>query len=162
MVIHAVSFVRRNYKEVTMSIDLNKLANKLDEVLKKETTETLTKFLTDKRMSNKKQQSSIELFAIALYEKGFLQGNGDEINDLLNSYKSIHKLELEELSAGWAKLREQTRETAMHIGFARGFETGLECYEDYYQELDKTDMDEDEFTRNYITDRFEETYDNNK
>lgn len=109
-------------------------------------------------MSNKKQQSSVELFAIALYEKGFLQGNGDDINDLLNSYKSIHKLEQEQLSAGWAKLREQTRETAMHIGFARGFECGLQCYEDYYQELDKTDLDEDEFTRDYITDRFEETY----
>lgn len=145
-----------------MSLDLNKLEDKLDIALKKETSETLTKFLTDKRMSNNKSQSSVELFAIALYEKGFLQGNGDEINDLLNSYKSIHKLELEELSAGWSKLREQTRETAMHIGFARGFECGIQCFEDYYQELDKTDMNEDEFTRNYITDRFEETYDNNK
>ena len=34
-----------------MSLDLNKLANKLDEALIKETTETLTKFLNDKRMS---------------------------------------------------------------------------------------------------------------
>ena len=29
--------------------------------------------------------------------------------------------ELEQLSASWAKSREQTRETAMHIGFASGF-----------------------------------------
>ena len=45
-----------------MSLDLNKLANKLDEALKKETTETLTKFLTDKRtMKNKqnKQQTNL-------------------------------------------------------------------------------------------------------
>ena len=109
-------------------------------------------------MSNKKEQSSVELFAIALYEKGFLQGNGDDIDDLLNSYKSIHKLEQEQLSAGWAKLREQTRETAMHIGFARGFDCALQCLEDYYEQLDKTDLTEDEFTRDYITDRFEETY----
>ena len=109
-------------------------------------------------VSNKKEQSSVELFAIALYEKGFLQGNGDDINDLLNSYKSIHKLEQEQLSAGWAKLREQTRETAMHIGFARGFDCALKCSEDYYEQLDKTDLTEDEFTRDYITDRFEETY----
>jgi hypothetical protein len=62
-----------------------------------------------------------------------------------------------ELSASWAKSREQTRETAMHIGFAKGFMSGLECYEDYYEELNRTQLDEDEFTRNYITDRFEET-----
>jgi len=35
-----------------MSLDLNKLANKLDEALINETTETLTKFLNDKRMKN--------------------------------------------------------------------------------------------------------------
>ena len=39
-----------------MSLDLNKLENKLDEALIKETTETLTKFLNNKRMENNKQQ----------------------------------------------------------------------------------------------------------
>lgn len=43
-------------------------------------------------MSNNKQ-SSIELFAIALYEGGFLQRNGDEINDLLEHHKAMHKEE---------------------------------------------------------------------
>lgn len=38
-------------------------------------------------------KSSVELFAIALYEKGYLQGNGDEINDLLERYKAMHKKE---------------------------------------------------------------------
>ena len=47
------------------------------------------------RMSNKKQ-SSIDLFAIALYEKGFLKGNGDEINDLLEEHKAMHKEEIEQ------------------------------------------------------------------
>jgi hypothetical protein len=45
-------------------------------------------------MSNKKQ-SSIELFAIALYEGGYLQGNGDEINELLEQHKAIHEEEIE-------------------------------------------------------------------
>ena len=40
-----------------MSIDLKKLEHKLDEALSNETTETLTKFLTDKRMTNNKQSS---------------------------------------------------------------------------------------------------------
>jgi hypothetical protein len=44
-------------------------------------------------MSNEKQ-SSLEQFAIALYEKGFLQGNGDEINDLLENHKAINKDEI--------------------------------------------------------------------
>jgi hypothetical protein len=44
-------------------------------------------------MSNKKQ-SSVELFAIALYEGGYLQGNGDEINDLLERHKALHKEEM--------------------------------------------------------------------
>lgn len=45
-------------------------------------------------MSNNKQ-SSVEQFAIALYEGGFLQGNGDEINDLLERHKAMHKEEME-------------------------------------------------------------------
>ena len=44
-----------------MSIDLNKLENKLDEALSNETSETLTKFLNDKRMSNNKQQTAVEI-----------------------------------------------------------------------------------------------------
>ena len=43
-----------------MSLDLNKLSNKLDEALIKETTETLTKFLNDKRMTNNKQQTAVD------------------------------------------------------------------------------------------------------
>jgi hypothetical protein len=46
-------------------------------------------------MSNNKQ-SSVELFAIALYEGGYLQGNGDDINDLLERHKAMHKEEIED------------------------------------------------------------------
>jgi len=45
-----------------MSLDLNKLENKLDEALSNETSETLTKFLNNKRMSNNKQTSVEQLF----------------------------------------------------------------------------------------------------
>lgn len=40
------------------------------------------------------KQSSVELFAIALYEGGYLQGNGDEIDDLLVYFKAMHKEEI--------------------------------------------------------------------
>ena len=36
-------------------------------------------------------KSSVELFAIALYEGGYLQGNGDEIQKLLEQYLEIEK-----------------------------------------------------------------------
>ena len=39
-------------------------------------------------------KSSVELFAIALYEGGFLQGNGNEINVLLEQHKAMHKEEI--------------------------------------------------------------------
>ena len=40
-------------------------------------------------MTNETKQTSVELFAIALYEGGFLQGNGDEIETLLNRFKEM-------------------------------------------------------------------------
>ena len=39
-------------------------------------------------MDNK---TAIEQFAIALYENGFLTGNGDEIQELLEQYKEMHR-----------------------------------------------------------------------
>jgi hypothetical protein len=41
-----------------------------------------------------KQKTSLEQFAIALYEKGFLTGNGDEIQNLLDPHLEIHKKEV--------------------------------------------------------------------
>jgi len=77
-----------------MSLDLNKLAKNLDEALIKETNETLTKFLNDKRMTNetktikevvdylnelKIEQTSIEFdennFPENIYEKYFENGS---------------------------------------------------------------------------------------
>jgi uncharacterized membrane protein len=49
-----------------MSLDLNKLENKLDEALSNETSETLTKFLNDKRMTNNKQQTAFTSLIILI------------------------------------------------------------------------------------------------
>ena len=43
-------------------------------------------------MSNK--QTAVEQFAIALYEKGLLKGNGDDIQELLEQAKEMHKQEI--------------------------------------------------------------------
>jgi hypothetical protein len=71
---------------------------------------------------NNNKQSSVELFAIALYEGGYLQGNGDEINDLLERHKAMHKEEIK---------------TAFRIGdgFSSDyFGDGLDEDEQYYNE----------------------------
>lgn len=39
-------------------------------------------------------KSSLELFALSLYEKGLLQGNGNHIDDLLLHFKAMHKEEI--------------------------------------------------------------------
>jgi hypothetical protein len=51
-------------------------------------------------MTNDKQQTAVEQFAIALYEGGYLQGNGDEIQKLLEQHLEINKEQIED--ACWA------------------------------------------------------------
>jgi hypothetical protein len=42
-------------------------------------------------MTNTKQQTAVELFAIALYQKFKLEGNGKELNDLVEQAKETEK-----------------------------------------------------------------------
>ena len=81
-----------------MSLDLNKLANKLDEALSNETTETLTKFLNDKRMSNNKQ-TWIDWFFDQLEEKGDLRET-----------PSIRNVQLNIDTSDYMELKQQARE----------------------------------------------------
>jgi hypothetical protein len=46
-------------------------------------------------MTTNKQQTALEQFAIALYEGGYLQGNGDEIQNLLEQHLEINKEQIE-------------------------------------------------------------------
>ena len=115
-------------------------------------------------MSNNKQQTAVEWYSRRLFEIEIAHNQGVINSDVylkskthaLEQAKEMEKEQQEKLSVSWAKSREQTREAAMHIGFTRGFMSGIDCYEDYYEELNRTQLEEDEFTRNYITDRFEE------
>jgi hypothetical protein len=42
-------------------------------------------------MTKQTQKTAVEQLAIALYENGFLQGNGDEIDDLLLYFKAMQQ-----------------------------------------------------------------------
>jgi len=105
-------------------------------------------------MTNSKQKTVVDSIIEFMKENQYFIGN--DLYKFLKQAKEMEKEQQEKLSASWAKSREQTREAAMHIGFTRGFMSGIDCYEDYYEELNRTQLEEDEFTRNYITDRFEE------
>lgn len=51
------------------------------------------------------KQTAVELFALDLYEKGLLKGNGDEIQELLEQAKQMHKKEIMKvvMDFGWSK-----------------------------------------------------------
>jgi hypothetical protein len=110
-------------------------------------------------MTNNKQQTAVEW----LIEKCACADLRPELWEIIK--QQAKEMETKEriknkfeLSASLANWREQTRESAMHIGFAQGFMSGIQCHEDYYEELNRTNLDEDEFTRNYIVDEFEKAY----
>ena len=107
---------------------------------------------------NNETKTAVEWQHIELSK--FLHGKSEytDAHDILVRAKEMEKEQEAKLSASWAKGREQTREVSTHIGFASGFISGLKCYEDYYSELNRSNLDEDEFTRNYIIDEFEQTY----
>jgi hypothetical protein len=75
-------------------------------------------------MNNNKQQTAVELFAIALYEGGYLQGNGDEIEKLLNTFKEMEKEQIiDAVKYGYKK-----------YNYSPNFREQQELFKDYYNE----------------------------
>jgi hypothetical protein len=91
-----------------MSLDLNKLSNKLDEALIKETTETLSKFLNDKRMENNKQQTAVEWL-----EQEMLKPNLS-MKEILEQAKEMEKQKMIQLVQG---LKDYTHESHTILGY---------------------------------------------
>jgi hypothetical protein len=51
---------------------------------------------------NSEKQTAVEQLAIALYENGFLQGNGDEIQEIVEVFKEMNKEQhLKTWGNGW-------------------------------------------------------------
>jgi hypothetical protein len=76
-------------------------------------------------MTNNKQQTAVELFAIALYEKGLLIGNGDLMQEVLKEFKEMEKQQ-----------HATTWDTAMDKLNARGgnMVRAWVDFDDYYNE----------------------------
>ena len=109
-----------------MSLDLNKLENKLDEALSNETSETLTKFLNDKRMTNNKQQTAVEQFLNAIKDQILLS---KEHLEMIESYADQCK-----------EIEKERIETAYNKGTVHGIDypesklpiTGEQYYNETY------------------------------
>lgn len=72
-------------------MNINKLESKLDDALSKETTESLTNWLNNKRME--KKQLATEWLMIRLYEEMVVScnGNGNLLDELLDEAKQMEK-----------------------------------------------------------------------
>jgi hypothetical protein len=105
-----------------MSLDLNKLANKIDEALSNETSETLTKFLNDKRMSNNKQQTALEWFIEELEYKGDLR----ETPSIRNIQLNIDTSDYMELKVQAQEMEKGQKEMSYADGYAEGYKRALE------------------------------------
>ena len=124
-----------------MSLDLNKLANKLDEALSNETTETLTKFLNDKRMENNKEQTAVQLIIQALDIECKSRGMNVNWDMYLEMEKKQRIKDKLELSASLVKNKEQQHETTWiaALDYAIGKMKGLndleskDAFEHYLQ-----------------------------
>jgi len=59
-------------------------------------------------MTTNKQQTPVEQFAIALYEGGYLQGNGDEIQNLLEQHLEMEKEQMIEFGTKCLQKQNET------------------------------------------------------
>ena len=109
-----------------MSLDLNKLENKLDEALSNETSESLTTFLTDKRMTNNKQKTAVEWGVEKLATLTF---------DYMAGF--INKSEYDELSKGIIREAKEMEKQKLEDAWVEGFKNywnPSKTFEEYYNE----------------------------
>jgi hypothetical protein len=107
-----------------MSLDLNKLENKLDEALSNETTETLTKFLNDKRMTNNKQQTAVEWLQSIELERDLTLADWKEAKEMEKHQNLIKLPSDEEISEEsmdlYGKLSAKITDVLQYKAFKRG------------------------------------------
>jgi hypothetical protein len=72
--------------------------------------------------TNNKQQTAVDQFAIALYENGFLTGNGDEIQELLEQAKEMERQQIK---------------SAYFQGWGSEMKTSEQYYEQTYEGANK-------------------------
>ena len=75
--------------------------------------------------------SIIEHFAIALYDRGFLKGNGKEIDDLLDYYKQIHQKQIIE---AYIAAKMERNKVKKHFAYFLKLERVQIAAQEYYNQ----------------------------
>ena len=101
-----------------------------------------------------------QLTAVEWLEQEFiaLQNYGMNELGLFAKAKEMEQHQFKKMIEAFIKNREQTRPLVFENGFLAGFEYALKSAEDYYDKLEKTQLAEDDFTREYLQEKSNEIY----
>jgi hypothetical protein len=72
------------------------------------------------------------------------------IDELKDKAKEMEQGQFNKMTETFVKNREQTRWSDRQIGFSAGFECALKSSEEYYDKLAKTQLSDDDFTKEYL------------
>jgi len=113
----------------------------------------ITSGTTNKPLENKHT-------AIEWLEQEFIALQNYGINELglFEKAKQMEQHQFKKMIEAFIKNREQTRLLVFENGFSAGFEYALKSAEDYYDKLEKTQLTEDDFTREYLQEINSEIY----
>lgn len=109
------------------------------------------------------EQTPVDYLITQLTESGHLwitdkPDDVDELSLIIKKAKQMEKEQHQKMVDAFIKNREQTRPLIFENGFVKGFEFGLKCGEEYYDQLAKTQLSDDDFTREYLQKMSNEIY----
>jgi hypothetical protein len=113
----------------------------------------ITSGTTNKPLENKHT-------AVEWLEQEFIALQNYGVNELglFAKAKEMEQHQFKKMIEAFIKNREQTRLLVFENGFSAGFEYALKSAEDYYDKLEKTQLAEDDFTREYLQEISSEIY----
>lgn len=74
-------------------------------------------------------------------------------NEAFSKAKLMEQNGYQNLIDTFIKNREQTRPLFFENGFVKGFEEGMKHSEEFWNKLQETELDEEEFTREYLQEK---------
>ena len=149
------------YEGIATSQIFNELLHKSKEMHKKEHGDTWDAALLQgsKRAGN--FMRAYEDFD-KYYQETFVSKGSDEhivdTNEMIQlpQQETLYTEEqMNSFNERWAFSREQTRHISHRIGFGEGVRLGIAYSEEYYNQLEKTDKDEEDFESDYIDELYE-------
>ena len=113
----------------------------------------ITSGTTNKPLENKHT-------AVEWLEQEFIALQNYGVNELglFAKAKEMEQHQFKKMIEAFIKNREQTRLLVFENGFFAGFYYALKSSEDYYDKLEKTQLADDDFTREYLQEISNEIY----